>query len=90
MTASPYELNEIVERKPASVRDARAEGLAQQFLHSPYAGTAYMQWTLDRRLERFLQLRGLTGGDIYDAVLDRVMRQIGIKRRPVRGSDAAS
>jgi hypothetical protein len=56
------------------------DGLARQFLHSQYADAAYMQWPLDRRLESFLQYRGLTrvadDGDLYNVVLDRVMTHI--------------
>jgi hypothetical protein len=50
-------------------------------LKSPYADSAYIDWTLDRRLEGFLHRCGLDwlaeDGDAYDLVLERVMVHIG-------------
>ncbi|MHA7651092.1 hypothetical protein ACX9NE_18635 [Mycobacterium sp. ML4] len=61
--------------------ESDADELARQFLKSSYADSAYIDWTLDRRLEGFLHRRGLDhlieDGDAYDLVLDRVMVEIG-------------
>ena len=63
-----------------------ADELACQFLRSQYADSNYIDWTLDRRLERFLHRRGLDwlveDGDAYDLILERVMVHIGTAPRP--------
>ncbi|KQH77043.1 hypothetical protein AO501_11300 [Mycobacterium gordonae] len=63
------------------VTASSADELARQFLKSAYADSAYIDWTLDRRLEGFLHRRGLDclveDGDAYDLVLERVMVHIG-------------
>ncbi|MFV8315663.1 hypothetical protein [Mycobacterium sp. 23] len=63
------------------VTASSADELARQFLRSAYADSAYIDWTLDRRLEGFLHRRGLDclveDGDAYDVVLERVMVHIG-------------
>lgn len=66
-----------------------ADELARQFVRSAYADSAYVDWTLDRRLEGFLHRRGLDclveNGDAYDLVLDRVMVHIGNASDPGLG-----
>ncbi|OBJ75689.1 hypothetical protein A9W97_08645 [Mycobacterium gordonae] len=68
------------------VTASSADELARQFMRSAYADSAYIDWTLDRRLEGFLHRRGLDclveDGDAYDLVLDRVMVHIGNAARP--------
>ena len=60
-----------------SLTDREVDMLAWQFLNSDYASDRYGNWALDRRLDGFLQYRGLTrvadDGDVYGIVLDRVM-----------------
>lgn len=74
---------------PSRLTESRVDELARQFLRSPYADSAYIDWTLDRRLEGFLHRCGLDylveDGDAYDLVLNRVMAHIGTSSRPVFG-----
>lgn len=65
----------------STVTDHDVDSLACRFLSSAYADRAYIDWTLDRRLEGFLRRQGLAclveDGDAYDLVLNRVMVRIG-------------
>jgi hypothetical protein len=60
--------------------DTDIDDLARQFLASPYGRDQYANWPLDRRLEGFLDHRGMghlaDDGDIFSLVCDRVMAQI--------------
>ena len=60
--------------------DADVDGIARQFLDSEYASAVYIEWPLDRRLERFLRRGGFRrvadDGDGYNVVLDRVMSYV--------------
>ncbi|OBG36310.1 hypothetical protein A5672_19805 [Mycobacterium alsense] len=70
---------------PPLLTDGDVDGLAWQFLHSPYADDTYAVWPLDRRLDGFLRRRGLDrlveDGDTYGLVLDRVMAYIAARDR---------
>ncbi len=59
----------------------RLDGVAWQFLRSEFAGAVYLSWTIDRRLDRFLSRRGHhrlhKDGSAYEALLNRVMANIG-------------
>lgn len=63
-----------------SITDADVDELVYQFLHSPYAGHAYVDWGPDQRLDGFLRHRGpvpLTeDGDAYGLILNRLMAYI--------------
>ena len=62
---------------------ARSEldDIAWQFLRSEFAGEIYLDWPIDRRLDAFLRHRGYDqlhdDGTAYEALLDRVMANIG-------------
>jgi hypothetical protein len=51
--------------------------LAHEFLGSPYASEEFVNWSIDRRVERFLRSRGMTraadDGDALQILVDRVM-----------------
>lgn len=75
---------------PSRLTEARVDELAREFLRSAYADSAYIDWTLDRRLEGFLHRCGLDylieDGDAYDLVLERVMVHIGTSSRQAFGN----
>jgi hypothetical protein len=56
--------------------------LAHQFLDSDYAADAYINWSLERRLEGFLRNRGMArvadDGDTCHILVDRVMSFINV------------
>lgn len=66
------------------VPDTDVDGLARQFLDSPYGSDQYVNWPLDRRLEGFLQHCGLghfaDNGDLFTVICDRVMTNIRCQR----------
>jgi len=53
--------------------------LAWRFLGSEFTGRIYASWPLDRRVEAYLlHLMGVANdGSIYNALLERVMANIG-------------
>lgn len=57
--------------------DSDVAAFAWDFLHSPYAGTIYADWSLDRRLHTFLRRQGFSrladDGDLCNRVLDRIL-----------------
>ena len=59
----------------------RLDDVAWQFLSSEFAGEIYLDWPIDRRLDAFLRHRGFgelhDDGTAYEALLDRVMANIG-------------
>ena len=66
----------MVEISP-TITDFDVEAVAQDFLHSPYSGPRYMDWSLDRRIDTFLRRRGFAwiadNGDVSSTVLHRIM-----------------
>ena len=62
---------------------ARSEldDVAWEFLRPEFAGEIYLDWSIDRRLDAFLRHRGYVelhdDGTAYEALLDRVMANIG-------------
>ncbi|MDR3661006.1 MAG: hypothetical protein P4L86_11545 [Mycobacterium sp.] len=56
---------------------ADAKILAHQFLASPYASVEFVNWSIDRRVERFLHNRGLRqvadDGDSLRDLVDQIM-----------------
>ncbi len=63
--------------------DSDVDTLANDFLHSPYAGRIYADWPLDRRLHAFLRRQGFSrgagAGDLCNTILDRIMAHRGVK-----------
>jgi hypothetical protein len=61
--------------------DSDVDTFASDFLHSPYAGPVYADWSLDRRLHTFLRRQGFSrvgdDGDLCNMVLDRIMAYRG-------------
>jgi hypothetical protein len=61
--------------------DSDVDTFAWDFLHSPYAGQIYADWSLDRRLHAFLRRQGFSrvadDGDLSNSVLDRIMAYAG-------------
>jgi hypothetical protein len=70
---------------PPLLTDADVDPLAWDFLCSPYAGTMYVDWSLDRRVDTFLRRGGLTrvadDGDLSNAVIDAIMAYVGVVPR---------
>ena len=61
------------------------DGIAWQFLCSPFTRRDYWDWPLERRIDAYLrQLKRpdiLNNGAIYGALIDRVMANISRARR---------
>jgi hypothetical protein len=60
--------------------DTDVDTLAWEFLGSDYVSGEYLNWQLDRRIESFLQHRGLghlaDDGDTFNVILDSVMSHV--------------
>ena len=58
---------------------------ALAFLGSEFAGSRYLDWPIDRRLEAYLRHTGQTrladAGDTFDLLLERVMLNFARARR---------
>ncbi|WP_197501434.1 hypothetical protein [Mycobacterium sp. 852002-51057_SCH5723018] len=65
--------------------ESDVDALAHEFLRSSYLGPTYAGWSPDRRLDTFLRRRGLSrvadDGDLSNAVLDRIMVNVGVAPR---------
>ncbi|MEB3981559.1 hypothetical protein OQ968_09810 [Mycobacterium sp. 663a-19] len=70
---------------PPSFTDSDVDAFAREFLHSPYAGPTYADWSVDRRLDTFLRRQGFShvanNGDASNVVLHRSMAYGGIAPR---------
>lgn len=57
------------------------DGIAWEFLESKFTGRSYADWPIDRRLDAYLLHHGLVNvmndGTVYNALLERVMSNIG-------------
>lgn len=64
---------------------AELDTVAWRFLRSEFASQTYSDWPLDRRLDAYLGHHGpadlLVDGSAYNALLERVMVNIGPARR---------
>ncbi|OBG25270.1 hypothetical protein A5764_07740 [Mycobacterium sp. 852002-51057_SCH5723018] len=70
---------------PLLLTESDVDALAHEFLRSSYLGPTYAGWSPDRRLDTFLRRRGLSrvadDGDLSNAVLDRIMVNVGVAPR---------
>lgn len=68
--------------------------LARQFLESPYARTEFLNWPIDRRVERFLHSCGLSrladDGDSLRGLVDRILHCHNCEFSPERCSRTAT
>jgi hypothetical protein len=61
------------------------EIIAWRFLRSEFTGPTYSDWPIDRRVDAFLVLYGpielMNDGSAYNALLERIMANIGAALR---------
>ena len=61
------------------------DAIAWDFLGSEFAGQSYTDWSLDRRIDHYLLHAGLidvaNDGSAYNALVERIMANIGLARR---------
>jgi hypothetical protein len=65
----------------SEVTRAQLDEIAWQFLKSEFTSQIYAGWPIDRRIDAYLLHQGLTefinDGSAYNALLERVMANIG-------------
>jgi hypothetical protein len=64
---------------------AELDAIAWEFLGSEFTGPSYIDWPLDRRIDAYLLHAGLVDvandGSAYNALVERIMANIGPARR---------
>ena len=64
---------------------AELDAIAWRFLRSEFTGQVYADWPLDRRIDAYLLHQGpaelLNDGSAYDALLERIMANVGAALR---------
>ena len=64
---------------------AELDAIAWRFLRSEFTGQIYADWPLDRRIDAYLLHHGpaelLNDGSAYDALLERIMANVGAALR---------
>jgi hypothetical protein len=67
--------------KARELTNQELDTIAWGFLRSEFTSQTYCDWAIDRRIDAYLEHHGLTDfaydGSAYDALLDRVMTNIG-------------
>ncbi|MDH6247210.1 hypothetical protein [Mycobacterium sp. OTB74] len=77
-------------RQPAAadLNTRDLEIVASSFLASEFAGDAYINWSIDRRIDGYLRHHGMVhvvnDGDAYNAVLEHILSTIGGQRSGAR------
>ena len=66
------------------LRKRKLDAIAWKFLGSEFTGKIYADWPIDRRVDTYLRRHGLIDivddAGAYDALLERVMANIGRAR----------
>ncbi|MGK2901585.1 MAG: hypothetical protein ACSLE7_01670 [Mycobacterium sp.] len=64
---------------------AQLDAIAWRFLRSAFTGQIYADWPIDRRVDAYLLHHGpaalLNDGSNYDALLERIMANVGAALR---------
>ncbi len=64
---------------------AELDAIAWRFLRSEFTGQIYADWPIDRRIDAYLLHQGpaelLNDGSAYDALLERIMANVGAALR---------
>jgi hypothetical protein len=67
--------------RPIVPTDQELDNMAWNFLGSKFAGKIYANWSVDRRVDAYLLYLGMANvvndGTLYNALLERVMANIG-------------
>jgi hypothetical protein len=66
--------------RPIVLTDQELDNMAWNFLGSKFAGKIYANWSVDRRVDAYLLYLGMANvvnGSLYNALLERVMANIG-------------
>lgn len=71
----------MIPTDPAALTPEELDAIAWRFLGSEFTGPTYAEWPIDRRVDAYLLHHGprqlLADGSAYDALMGRVMANIG-------------